>query len=225
MLELGYFPDVTFTNLPPLPEPGSARVSKNKDEPNTETGYGFGEAYDRFVQAFHSIRQDTGADLPLVGRNIYCLPENIFFGIVDGEGQAKRYGDYIKKDIVGYTLRFPDNTFDIYILGLSGGRVASVDDAVVTLGHEYGHTIGPFLGPVEEELKAYAFQSMFLKHALGDKPNKIDSGLYPTRVHDVAKNRLAQLRSRGFPEGSVVAHLTGENFGEFKPDSNLYLPL
>jgi len=184
-----------------------------------------GIPFARFNDALRDMSAEMGIPFPLKGRNIYFLPEDIFMQSIDQEGQRQRYGKYIVDSIVGYTRRFPDGTFDTYILGSGDGRVPDEDQAVVTLGHEYGHTLGPFLGPLEEELKAYAFQDLYLKYAFKSGLNRLDSGFYPTRIHDVAKNRIAQLRSRGFPMEAVIAHLNGERFGEYRPDSNMQIPV
>lgn len=226
MLEIGYFPDVSFTSLPPMPEPEEKqnRASLLKPVKSEKSGVKREAVLSRFRNVLRDMSAKSGTELPLDGRNIYFLPEEIFMQVIDQGTLRGRYSEYIISSIVGYTRRFPDGTFDIYILGSDDYTVPDEDQAVITLGHEYGHTIGPFLGPLEEEVKAYAFQAMFLKHAFSGKPHTLDQGLYPTRIHDVAKNRIAQLKSRGFPMESVIAHLNGQNFGNYRPDSNMSLP-
>lgn len=226
MLEIGYFPDVNFTSLPPRPEPeiNKDRANLIKSETSRKSDVKCEVVLSRLKSVLHDMSAEMGIALPLDGRSIYFLPEEAFMQVVDQGGLRGRYSEYIINSIVGYTRRFPDGTFDTFILGSEDGRVFDEDQAVITLGHEYGHTIGPFLGPLEEEVKAYAFQSMFLKYAFSGKPHNLDQGLYPTRIHDVAKNRIAQLKSRDFPMEAVIAHLNGQNFGNYRPDSNMSLP-
>lgn len=131
-----------------------------------------------------------------------------------------RYGEYMKDGGAGDCTRHDDGTFTLRVA--FGAKPPKLTDNEISIAaHEYGHTLGEQIeDPVTEELKADAFQILFMKHFY-----RVGSYLIspiPDTVHEIALFRLEQLIITGkMPEEAIIAHLTEGPFGRFSPTDYL----
>lgn len=130
-------------------------------------------------------------------------------------------GDYIADGGAGDCRRNPDGTFTMRI-GFAGQEdTASKDEIFEVMGHEYGHTLGVTLeDPIFEELKAYTFANLLMKHYY-DVDEYCVTQMDVSTVHDTAQFWLEQLLEKGISEEAILAHLTGRKFGKSYPKDYL----
>lgn len=123
-------------------------------------------------------------------------------------------GDYIADGVTSDCQRNNDGTFTLRIVDTSKEKSMAKDDVLQSMAHEYGHTLGPeFLeSPVFEELKAYTFARLFMRHSYDDGLDTLQI------VHKTASLKLGQLLDSGLKEEAIIAHLIGQPFGGFQPD-------
>jgi hypothetical protein len=166
------------------------------------------------------VNSETRASLTLNGRRILFVPrQELIVSPQDRKFLASKYGLDALKNIVAYCTRLPENRFCIR-LGYKGveSEVKKAEVAAVN-AHEYGHTIGPHLpDSVAEEMKADAFEALYMGYYLGTVRYPMD-GTNPKNIHHISKSRIRQLQELGVREEEIIAHLTGEKFGEFNPQS------
>lgn len=140
------------------------------------------------------------------------------------EWLVQRYGDYATDGGEGACARNPDGTFTIRI-GYAGQEdTASKDDVLGTMGHEYGHTLGKHIDDaVLEELKAYTFANLFMKHYYNVSEYRVYQ-MDVSTIHNTALFWLEQLLDREVCEEAILAHLTGKKFGNSSPNDYLNPP-
>ena len=137
----------------------------------------------------------------------------------------ERYGEYIVDGTAGECVTNDDGTYTLRINEQLLEQDPSGDTALEVLAHEYGHTLGESLeNAVDEELKAYAFANLFMKHYL-DVDYYSNFRFTTDTVHAESLYRLDLLTSHvGDPE-ILLAHLTGSRFGGHEPYDYLdYIP-
>lgn len=222
-LEGGYFPDVIFSSLPPRPDSGEIVGSPNPSIYFVKEKIAYGDAYLIFCDTIKAMREDLGVDLPLINRYVHFISYDQLIENIDREAQELRDGPNSLKNLVGSCVRKSDGTFDLKVVVSDMGYIPDLIEALVTLGHEYGHSLGPDLPEVEEEMKAYLFERFFMMNLLEIDLWELD-GQYSDSLHEVAQDRINQLNQRGFPDGAIFSHLIGSPFGAYKPDSNMQIP-
>lgn len=176
-----------------------------------------------FEEVLYYVGSDSKASLSLDKREVTFVPQSDLAPEDSSEKErlATRYGGegYVLTNIIGGCLRLPDGRFRIRLGYLGQEREVTQNQVVGTLAHEYGHTLGgQITDPTFEEVKAYAFQGLFMRYLLGPDKYHID-GYYRDRVHDIARSALNQLVAAGIVEEAVVAHVTGLPFGLVHPNS------
>jgi len=137
---------------------------------------------------------------------------------------VEKYGSHILDGIDGDCTRQGEG-FRIR-LGYKGlEKSTPLNKVLEVLAHEYGHTLGERIdSPVWEELKAYAFQALFMRHYSnvryfihGYFTHEVSS----EEVHEIAEAMWALLITRGIKEEEILSHLIGGSFGPFQPKDYL----
>lgn len=171
-----------------------------------------------FKTLLGNIRADIKhPHLTMRGRSFTFVPREAMRPQTEEERQwlITTYGEYVKDGGAGSCEWNADGTFTLKVAytDTSSGK----DDKIAIMGHEYGHTLGKRLEPVVfEELKAYTFSNLIMKYY-----HNTEYRVFPiddTNIHNAAQAKLLQLLEAGIPEEAILAHLTGEQFGEFQPD-------
>lgn len=141
----------------------------------------------------------------------------------EGKGSLiNTYGHYMINNVAG-DHRISSNSMHIIRIGYSDQEdIESKDQVLNVMSHEFGHTVRQRLkDPILEELKAYAFASLFMKRmpTVELSNNYLDPYLFAKApdIHAVAKVWLSYLLENGFNEEDVLAHLTGRKFGNSYP--------
>lgn len=133
------------------------------------------------------------------------------------QGLRERYGEYIVEGGIGDCDRKSDGTFIMRVGYLGREKEVDIEEVLGVAAHEYGHTLGYDLDPVNEELKAdimeYLIMNNYRKDIIYENFTFDD-----TTVHRQAMVRMEQLMEAGIPPQAILAHLIGENFGEFGPE-------
>jgi len=185
----------------------------------------------RFLPAFEDtlerISQEIGQKLDMDRRKLLLLPSEELKPKTEEEANrlVARYGEYMRNGGIGDCLHDNEGNFTLRV-GIDENRIQKAivnRDLVLDLAaHEYGHSLGETLdSAVFEELKAYAFASLFQRNYSGSTESsykrKDFENFHKNRPHHVAKFRLAELLSAGIPEGAIISHLIGKKFGKFDP--------
>nr|MBI5455797.1 hypothetical protein [Candidatus Levybacteria bacterium] len=197
-------------------QPGSAKL----DVVNSAEAWTEGDILLDHRNVLKIVSDETSAPLTLKRRWISFVPrQELITSPVDRHILASIYGEDALMNFIAYCRRLPDNKFNIR-LGYKGveSRVKKKEVAAVN-AHEHGHTIGPHLtDPVAEEMKADAFESLYMGYYLGTVRYFMD-GTNPRSVHHISRSRIRQLQEIGIREEEIIAHLIGGNFGDFNQDS------
>lgn len=223
-----YFPDVQFVPLTQTTptEVGNSAIKRRLDTPDDK--WSFNEVYQGFCDTLQWINHSRGTNLTLGGRSFQFIRQGELIQTTDeAMSYVEHYGPYIINGIRGDCKREPDGSFSLRIAYKGGRHVANVHEVLSTMFHEYGHTLGPLLPDVKlEELKADTFECIGMDQVYSGTGYKhIVGGYYADNAHHVAYDMLNQLRARGFSYEAILAHLTGEPFGVYKPDANVPIPL
>jgi len=173
----------------------------------------------RFKKTLTQIKKDSGYDLTMKGRRIF------FQDIETINDETEQEKQKLRERYHGLTQKGGDCARDekegIFVI-----RVAASEkeknlcpmQILEYLSHEYGHTLGERLKDVfEEELKAYAFSSLFFRYFLGESLYKKDSSSYEEGIHKMAQRELGKILRAGLSEEVVISHLIKEKFGKAKP--------
>ena len=232
--EAPYFPDVEFSELTQVVPPRS-RAEKFlsrflRREP--EVLYDEKVPLDDFLGDFETdllqLSRATGAKLTMAGIDVKILKrKQLIKTLEDPAGMEEIHGEAVLDGIVGNCVGNPEGGFRLNLVQGKTDHVVNTAKFRENLAHEYGHTLGgeSHPDPMLEEIKAYAFQALFMTNYLGDTLYPRLEGTYKNLNHHVARNRLNQLYERGFPFGAIIAHITGKPFGYYRPDSNMEIPL
>lgn len=233
--EAPYFPDVEFTELTEITPPrGRAEkfLSRFQREPRIyfDQRVELDDFLDQFKDELSVVSDLIGANLTLDGINVRILKRKQLIKALKNPKRLEGvHGEGILDAIVGNCVENPEGGFTLNIV--QGRTDHIVDEGMFReiVAHEYGHTLEGELhpSPMLEELKAYSFESLFFSTRWRDYSfvsYYVLDGKYKNLTHDVARNRLNQLRDRGFPYGAIIAHLIGVPFGHYRPDSNMQIP-
>ncbi len=133
------------------------------------------------------------------------------------------YGEYAI-DGSGDCRQNPDGTY-LMRIGYHGLEDSSSEGEVLeVMAHEYGHTLGGFLkSPVLEELKAYAFDNLFMR-IYYDNDQYLQPQIYTSTVHDDALLILGKFLNAGVSEELLIANLTQSPFGIYQPEVSSLMP-
>lgn len=169
---------------------------------------------DDFFDNLKQLRA-SGIRIPIYGRSVFLVRREAL--VPDSEGERRKlkdkYGDNILDSIIGDNSKIEEERFISRIGYRDQEHVALPSEVMQVIAHEHGHTIGDLLPPVWEEMKAYAFEGFFMSSYL-KKAWEID-GTDPKSLHEIARNRVAQLTQRGIAYLEILSHLAGYGFGEF----------
>lgn len=171
-----------------------------------------------FSEQLEIIGKQIGYQLTLDGRNMCFVTPEEMRPQTEKERRRllRRYGEYARDGGIADCNRKRNGTFSIRLGFLGKTDDKSKDDVLNTMAHEYGHTLGSrFISPIFEEVKAYTFAALFMKHY---GVVEIDLSLEINNKHKTALFRLEQLVGRGICEEAVIAHLISAPFGQFQPD-------
>lgn len=170
-----------------------------------------------FVEKLASLSKQINQPLTMQGRTFLFVPDEELLPKTKENKQdlIKKYGETIIENAAGDCTRHDDGTYTLRI-GLDVAGMEE-DDVLNTMAHEYGHTLGKSIDvPIFEELKAYAFAHLFMRHHWEvDILHIIAIG---RSVHFKALDRVEQLQETGISIEAILAHLTGEVFAGYKPD-------
>ncbi len=158
------------------------------------------------------MNESIDPSLVTAGRQVYFVPATEL-PLIRAKRKRRR------ERAVGDSLRLEDGRFRIRV-GYDDHDLNNIDNIVdeilPILSHEHGHTLGEHIDdPIFEELKAFAFESLFMKE-YGIADYNVGSDFSVGR-HRVAGAFLGQLLGKGIPEQAIIAHLTGEHFGGMGP--------
>ena len=149
-----------------------------------------------FFQTFETInKKDKNKDKELIDRygSLFNISGDCIF-----DETNKVWG--IRVAIIDRGYFYPKEVFDI-------------------LSHEYGHTLGRMLDTFPEELKAYAFSSLFSRFRNGKSLYESESSCESKSIiHEEAKRTLTKYLSSGIKEEAILSRLFGEKFGGFSPN-------
>lgn len=231
-VESQYFPDVNFSELTEVfPKRGRVeRFLSRYLQREPRIYYDEHVALDQLLEDFSgtldTVSASTGARLTMEGIHIQLITRKQLVKSLSQPSKLEEvHGDGVLENIDGNCTRNPDGKWLLNIVQNKTDHVVQVSQVKEILAHEYGHTLGNEFNanPMLEEIKAYAFQVLAISAAWRIPLASYSlSGTYANYTHDVARDRLMQLRDRGFPPEVIIATLTGKPFGNFRPDSNMY---
>ena len=206
----------------PLPEIGAA-----EDLPQIEPSlnWTFDKVLGDFYRVLGEMQSRLGVSLPTQNRHFMLVEPDELIPKDETERArlVTRYGPYILDEMAGDCDNSDGSNFLLRI-GYKGREHKVTDHKILDVAsHEYGHTLGEDLEVADlEELKAYAFRSLFVRFYNGADVFCDDIGyLSPEKTHDIARHKLEQLIMQGICEEEILAHLTGQPFAGFTPDSYL----
>jgi len=225
-----FFKGITFEELPPLKGKSKFVADISYAEIPADNPYIFDSrtgqsrfarplwSQEQVIADFFGLLRDLrnhGLRIPTVAREIKFVWRDALLP-QDKEEEARVTGQY-GKDIlstkIGDNSRIEDGSFISRVGFLGGEYIIPPSYVMSVVAHEHGHTIGEHLPTVWEEMKAFAFEGFFMERFLG-KPWEID-GDDPEKIHDVARNRVAQLTQRGIHNLEIVSHLSNYTLGRF----------
>lgn len=181
-----------------------------------------------FIEQLAEISQSIGEPgLTMVGRELRFATVNEMRPQTKKQKQQLLdfYGEYMKDGGVGDCNEHEDGTFTLRV-AFGRDLIRLTDNELSVAAHEYGHTLGGrFIEDlVFEEVKADAFEILFMKHFYNAKSYDISIG-DGSNVHEMAGFKLGQLVRAGVPEETVIAHLIERQFGRFHPEDYIkYTP-
>lgn len=160
--------------------------------------------------------------LPLEDRAIFFVPKSTLIP-KDPSARAdlvSRYGSKILDDKIGDCTVIDPQENSAYRFMIRVG-VAKTDysheGTLEVLAHEFGHTIGEFnKSTLLEEMKAFAFMALFMR-IYTDTDHYLIDGLFPGRVHELAKHNIGIWQAQDIPEELMIARIIGQPFGRFNP--------
>lgn len=171
---------------------------------------------DDFFSVLRQIRA-SGVRIPIEGRSVFLVSREALIpdAIEERKKLVAECGKDILDTIIGTNIKIEDGRY-ISRIGYGDQEHVVLPSTVMSvIAHEHGHTIGDALPIMWEDMKAYAFEGFFMSRYLG-RPWDID-GTDPASMHDVARNRVAQLTQRGIDNLEILAHLADYGFGNFGP--------
>jgi hypothetical protein len=221
-----FLPGVTISEPILIPEP-LPEIGIIEDMPQIEPSlnWTFDQVLGDFYRVLGEMQSRLGVSLPTRNRHFMLIEPDELIPKDEAE-KAKlvaRYGSYILDGMAGDCDNSDGSNFLLRI-GYKGREHRVTDQKVLdVVSHEYGHTLGEDLETADlEELKAYAFRSLFVRFYNGVDVFCDNIGfLSPEKTHDIALHKLEQLTMQGICEEEILAHLTGQPFGGFTPDSYL----
>jgi len=214
-INLEHLPVVVFERITDI-----TGLQEAEDDHVEELGWSRRRVMADYRDVLSLISHESGVYLPTAGRQVLFVDQRELMpkNPLEREFMMARYGKDIFRTIIGDCKRRSGGMFRIR-LGFRGQEENTTEEDVISvLAHEHGHTLGEHLkDPVFEEMKADAFEALFMSVYLGTDYYCLE-GESPDRIHDIARHNIGLLQAKDIREEEMLAHLTSQPFGRFEQD-------